>query len=112
MAENGFWWVNIDEDIELPQCDVSFNDKGNLSITTRPGTPKDQLDKVMVKQGGAKAFQVQIDKSCCLQATFRQCILRDSKSQPGPVPGITVAAGNLDDGITPAMKFTFTYETG
>lgn len=76
MAQNGFWYVNIGDDIELPQCDVNFDDQGKLDITTGPETDSELIKKVKVlPDDDSQAFEIKIEKATKLQATFHQCTL-------------------------------------
>ena len=110
MASNGFWWVNIGDDIELPQCDVGFDDKGALDITTAPGTPPELLNKVKVLPDDfAHAFRIRIEKKPKMEATFHVCRLDSTSKRPPTFIGIDIGTGEVDEpkiGRTFHFKYT------
>ena len=110
MTQDGFWWVNIGDDIELPQCDISFDDKGTLDVTVTPGTSVELLNKVKVlPEEFSQAFKVRIEKANKMEATFHVCRLDSTSKQSPMVASIDWDTGDVNEpkiGRTFHFKYT------
>ncbi|MDD5645608.1 MAG: hypothetical protein PHW86_00330 [Candidatus Bipolaricaulis sp.] len=107
---DGFWAVNVGDDIELSQVDVEFDDEGTLAVTLPAGAPADWVKQLSLLAATEKRFPIKVERLRAITATFHQCQLAGStKGQTlGERTGIFLGG---DEESTRSMSFTFEYLT-
>jgi len=98
-------WSAVIRDIEIPRCEVAFDDKSSLEIHLEPETPHIDDLKTLPSSAGGEKFSVIVKLPGLVTATFHKCHLeafaRGGKLEQFDSNRITK---------TPGMKFTLRYE--